>query len=226
MSPSIAPPSPEALAELVEANAARFPEKAAVVVIGDDGESLRLPLLVGIPSGATKPLPSTALPVWSDLVALTMGAKRTGAETIGEALARDCILFPKPGILSAWEERWPAVVHAISNIVGAKIGMEADLVAPVPKVDGKVVPGAFLVGRPALLVTITAPSRAHYVALRAAVRREGADHVALLDDLIAACVKGRGVDELLVRHPGLALPLYRTVMRLAGEQAEAHLGEW
>lgn len=226
MSPSIAPPSPEALAELVQANAARFPEKATVTVIGDDGEDLRLPLLIGIPTGATKPLPAKALPVWPDLVALTMGAKREGADTIGDALTRDCLLFPTPSILAAWEERWPAVVNSIQGVVGEKIGMEAELVRPAPKVDGKAVPGGYLLGRDKLPVTITTPSRAHYVALRAAVRREGADHVALLEDLIAACVKGRGVDELLVRQPGLALPIYKAAMRLAGELQDARLGEW
>lgn len=226
MSPSIAPPSPEALTELTSANAARFPEKASVDVIGDDGEDLRLPLLLGIPTGATKPLPATALPAWPDLVALTMGVKRSGADIISEAIARDCIIFPTPAILGAWEERWPAVLNSISNVVGEKTGMEAALVVPAPKVDGKVVPGGYLIGRDQLPVTISAPTRAHYVALRAAARREGADHVALLDDLVATCVKGRGVDELLIRQPGLALPIYKTVMRLAGELADTRLGEW
>lgn len=222
MSPPIAPPSPEVLAELKASNSARFPEIASVDVIGDEGETLRLPLLIGNPSGAVQPPGERVLPVWADLVALTMGASRP-SEGIADALTRDCLIFPTPAILGAWEDRWPAVLDSIGVPVAEKIGMSAAQVKRAPK---PATAGPYLLGRDKIPANITTPTRAHYVALKAAVRREGADHRALLAELLAACVKGQGVEELLVRQPGLALPLYQTVMRLAGEVAAARVGEW
>lgn len=222
MSPSIAPPSPEALAELVSAHAGRFPEIASVDVIGDDGEEVRLPLLIGNPTGAVKPPGDRVLPVWADLVALSMGAARP-SEGIADALARDCLIYPTPAILGGWEDRWPAVLDSIGIPVARKIGMQAEQVIRAPK---PAPPGTHLLGRAKLPAILTTPTRAHYVALKAAVRREGADHVALLDELLAACVRGDGVATLLIEQPGLALPLYKAVMRLAGELQNARLGEW
>lgn len=221
MSPPIAPPSPETVAELLSVHANRFPSKATVDVPDDDGEPIPLPLLVGTPSGATTPAPDRVMPAWADLVALTMGAKRPNEAGIADTLARDCLIYPTPAVLGQWEERWPAVLGPIGSVVMVKLGMDADLVKRAPKGSG---PGAYLLdGVP---VTITAPTRAHYVALKTEARREGADHVALLAELVAICVKGTGVGEMVTKRPGLALPLYRTIMRLAGEVADVRMGEW
>ncbi len=224
MSPSIAPPAPEVLQQLLAEHALRYPEKATVDAIGDGGVTLRLPLLIGNPTGSTRTPGPRVLPAWSDFVALTLGAKKTGADTIGEEVARDCLLFPSPALLAEWEQRWPAILGAIGSITLSKIGADAKLVrmAPLPEA-----PSRYLLGTGAgVEATVTTPSKAHYDGLRASVKREGADCIELLDELIAVCVKGTGVSELLVRRPGLALPLYNTAMRLAGAVADARLGEW
>lgn len=215
MPPSIAPPAPEVLSQLLAEHAHRYPEKGTVDPLGDG--AMRLPLLIGNPTGSTKA--ARAFPAWADLVALTMGGKQTGADTIGVEIARDCLLYPTPGVLAGWEDEWPAIMGAIGGAVLAKIGADSAMVRRVA--DGyRIGPGE------GVHVTISTPTRAHYEALKAAVKREGADCLALLDDLLAACVKGRGVEELLVERPGLALPLYREIMRVAGAVASARLGEW
>jgi len=217
MPPSIAPPSPEVLSQLLAENAHRYPEKGSVDPL-DDG-ALRLPLLIGNPTGSIKPPLARAFPAWADFVALTMGAKKTGADTIGVEIARDCLIYPTPAILGGWEDEWPAILGSIGGLVLSKIGAHSAMVRKTSD--------AYLVGPgEGIPVTISTPTRAHYEALKSAVRREGADCLALLDELLAVCVKGRGFEELLVERPGLALPLYKEIMRRAGADADARLGEW
>jgi hypothetical protein len=238
MSPSIAPPPPDTLAVLLDQNAHRHPEKATVTVIGDGGASLVLPLLLGIPSGTNKdPAGAPPLPAWENLVAATMGARK--ATGVSAELVRDCLIYPTRGVLAGWEDRWPAIIDSLDGVVLEKIGaVESFLVEPragekAPDAIASVVAASptgtwrwITCGPERLPVVVVPPSKPHYDALKAALKRDGVECTALLDDLIGACVKGPGFAARVKQWPGIALPLEHLIVKMAGAAAEARLGEW
>lgn len=237
MTPSIAPPAPEVLSQLLTEHARRFPEKRSADVIGDRGAIVSLPLLIANPTGTTgRP---DALPVWADTIATNMGAMHATGAALSDALVRDCLLYPGRGLLAQWEERWPVIVEELALVVLGKLGARESVLEPAAGTpapesiaghleanqsalwrwlqcgDGKPVPAVVL-----------PPSRAYHEGLTAAVKRDGADCVALLAEMMSLHVKGDGVAALIQQYPGVALPLYRLVNDMGGKIREARKGGW
>jgi len=238
MPPPIAPPSPEALAELLAANALRFPEKASLDVLGDGGQVVRLPFLLGIPTGSLPPGTVAAFPAWRDFVELVLSIRKD-SEGVTPALVRDCILYPARGQLAQWEERWPALVTSLGGVVLQKIGVDHELLAePGPR---DVPPTAIAeqlatspaamwrwlkVGDAPIAVAIAPPTPAQWSAFTAALRRPGVDGLELMTELVTTCVKGEGLGARLVQWPGVAVPLENLIAKMAGAAAASRLGLW
>lgn len=238
MTPHIAPPPPELLAEILGTHAHRYPEKASIDVIGDGGVPLRLPLILGNPTGcAPSPIGTPSFPAWENLVALTLGSvKRPG---VTAEVVRDCLIYPSRGQLAEWEERWPALVDNLGDIVLEKFGASAKAIQlPIPGEEPPAstrptldaTPAAcwrwIAIGGARVAVVIVPPSKPHWDAFVSAVGREGTDLIALITELVATCCKGDGIGVLLQRWPGLMLPLENAVVKMAGAAAQARLGEW
>jgi hypothetical protein len=116
----ITPPNEDELLELELEHEHRYPEKAAIEVPGEGGKLIRLPLLLGIPSGACK-MPDGEKPsrAWQKAVAITLRKMR---DEDTAPLLRDCILWPSRKVWAEWCERWPAMHVQAYHLVRDKFG--------------------------------------------------------------------------------------------------------
>jgi len=66
----IKPPTPEEYASLASQHSHRFPEKYTVSLPGDHGTTVRIPVVIGNPSGPCKmTLGQKPAPAWSNFLA-------------------------------------------------------------------------------------------------------------------------------------------------------------
>lgn len=116
----ITPPTEGDFLQLETEHAHRFPEKAAIEVPGDGGKLMRLPLVLGIPSGASKmPDGETPSRAWQKAVAITLRKMR---DEDTAPMLRDCILWPAPKTWAEWCKRWPAMHVQAYHLVRDKFG--------------------------------------------------------------------------------------------------------
>lgn len=243
----VTPPAPEQYAALVTAQAHRFPVKRTVTVKGDGGATVKLPLVIGNPSGACDMPPGEkAAPAWATSVSVTLG-KRKGTTDTGRELTLDCVLWPAAAQLDEWIERWPGLPGRILDSVREKICSQLVQLRD-PEFDE--VPPAALAstlahypraawyrfaapGEP-LAVVIEAPESAKYEFFVAETNKPDARHWELTKQMAAAQVKAvaksdgapLATEEMIKRWPGTAVLAMQAVAVLAGSAAEVELGGW
>jgi hypothetical protein len=241
-------PSDEELAAMLAQHAHRFPVRASIPVLGDAGERMRLPLLLGVPSGACRmPAGSRSSPVWKTIVSSILEGSFKAA-VIAEHLANDCVLWPDQRICAEWRERWPAIPNdialAVLRLVGAEVaalGEPSPLEEPPKAIEEVLLEHPRAVWRhmrprdEAYEVVIECPDAVRYDAFSDAIGRADADAMALCREFaeaqVMACVSkasstpvplGKAFDP----HPGLVILVASQARRLGGAQAEVRLGEW
>ena len=243
-------PSADELAELLAHHAHRYPERSGVTMRGD-GEDVRLPLLLGNPSGAcSMPSGSKPSPAWASLL--------SGGGGVDAALARqladDCVLYPPRATWAQWVARWPGLPGSVASVVIAdKLAMRPETIAaPVYSDEAPAPIAAALAAHPraawrwlrprprgdSFAVAINPPESAAYRMYTDALRKPGSDawamHRQLVDAVIVACVRVRPDDSAstepvgatLDRFPGLVLGLVGVAKEMVGASVEITLGEW
>lgn len=241
-----APPSAEEAARLLAEHAYRHPEKATITVPGDRGASVRLPLIIGNPSGSCR-LPATLRPspAWNDSIAVTLGVRKP-EDTDADQLGADCVLWPPLATWNEWVDRWPGLPGRVADLARQKFGGVLSAVAE-PAFDAVPPPaiGAALDAHPraawrivavpgcALHLVVDTPSPATYGAFMDSIRRAGSDPWKLTGELVRGCVPlvldGTApvtIDDMLDRWPGVGVVLIAVIAQLAGAGAEVRLGEW
>lgn len=232
---------PELTAEVREQlkrdQAHRFPELRYFPKPGDDGKPIKLPVVLGNPSGACKmPKGLCASKAWNEKVAETFGGEKVGWAN----LVADCVLWPAPHIWAAWLERWPALADSVRPALIAKYGGDTDQITE-PREDDEAPaaiaekraehPGAtwqrFQPKGATVDLLVRAPTSSHWSLFTDAMKRPDADHWALVLDLATGCTVASTMPaaEAFVRWPGLALLVNREASYLAGLATEYEEGE-
>jgi hypothetical protein len=244
------PPTPEEFSALELAQAHRFPDPAHVTMIGDGGQPVRLPLVIGCPTGASKmPMGEAVSPLWSMAAGAMM--KFTDAPPT-DRLSFDCVLWPDRATLQRWVERWPALHDRIWNLARRKMAADASIFSEPASGEkfSDAVAGSLLQFPHAvlrrftptarkeahsLLAVIDSPSLAAWRIFLDAGRKRGADYWKLINDMAAGCVrlvydeenaKAIPFDEVAGRWPGIPVLCAMTVSVLAGMAGDSELGEF
>jgi hypothetical protein len=248
----IAMPTEVELADLLAKNAHRAPEKARVVVVDGDTD-VRLPLLLGIPSGACAAPDPLASAAWDNTVAATF-KMRADVEEDTEALVEDCVLWPPPAVWATWTARWPALPQMVLIALRQKLGASMKQIyepargeKPLDSKRALLEPIAKLVAAHpgatwrrltfqgvTLVVAMRPPDSGVYRLFKDAMSKRGAKAAALARDFAAACTLGIVFDggaaisaeEVFARWPGAYLLLAFNGVGLAGLAAEVELGNW
>lgn len=229
----------------LRADGGRWPNKFFIVETGDDGAPVKVPVVLGNPTG-TCVLEDQRLasPAWANIVAATYGQR---AEPDDGELVRDCLLWPPPGAWAQLVDRWPALPQSVTKLIRSKLGWKLDdfveaphdyeappeLVAARARHPRAVLRVALIgVGerRERVGVVVNAPSSASWRIFLAAVRKKDADHWAIVREyaeaVIVAVDGAPSPGALLSRWPGLALTVGWTASGLAGVGADVEMGEW
>ena len=230
--------TPEIRASLKHEQAHRFPELRFFPKPGDDGKDIRLPVVLGNPSGAcVMPEGKRASKMWTHLVASTFGVRDDFEDT---ALVTDCVLWPPPGVWARWAERWPALPPSVAPALRRKYGGSihqvsdpGDEVEMPPEIATALAasPGAaWLRFEPTgaqVDLAIKAPASHVWSLFREAMKKPDADHWALVLDLAVNSVAAstRPIAAVVGQWPGLALIITQRVSRLAGSTTEFEEGE-
>lgn len=244
----VTPPSDDVLREVLADHAHRHPIKASITVIGDGGQPVRLPMIVGNPSGAcAMPDDVKASTAWAEMLGAALGLIREPAN-LGERLAQDVILWPQRADVGKWVTRWPALPQKIADLLGQKLAVRASCIEepafdedPPPAIAQAIAANPRAVWRrlrPApdilLHVAIAPPTPAVYRIYKDALKKSKDDPWSTVRDQAAAGAVAI-VDEadvaqdaksVLSRWPGLAALVVAEVQGLAGSDAQVHLGEW
>lgn len=234
----IALPSADEVAKLVAQYAYRYPQKAKVPVMGDGGERVMLPLLLGVPSGACR-LPSgvKASPAWRVIVEGLLSQNLDGS-AISEALVADCVLWPEPKTFALWRDRWPGLGGDVGLAVLRMVGGMSTAIEEPSAVEEPPAPIASLLEqhpravwrrlRPpgaTFDVVIDTPDSVKFDAFTDAIGKSDADKPALVRDFAEACLLAP-IGDAFDRFPGLAILVAAQARRLGGAQGEIALGEW
>lgn len=238
-----APPDAERAALLAQ-HAHRFPVPVPITVRGDRGEPVRLPFLLGNPTGILRPPPARVSPYLAQLI----GAVNLGRnEDDDDEAIRDCVLYPPPAQLIAARNRWPGLVADLCKQILAKIGLQsagAEVFAGEdvpPEIAAALTshpraachrftpPGAD--GKPVdLLVVIDTPGRVMHDAFNDAVTARDADRVKLARDFAEGVTVGvhgaASASDVFDRWPGVMLLVVGRAAKLAASVGSARLGEW
>jgi hypothetical protein len=226
----------------------RHPEKAAITVPGDGGVLVRLPFILGNPSGASR-LQSGARPspAWSTTVAVLFKAA-PDSSTLSDQLVQDCILWPDRATWATWADRWPGLAVSVFNAARQKFGGALDNLEepgfdePPPErifemlsQHPRAIWRRLRVRQETALLVIEPPSAIGWRLFRDAMQKRDADHWKLVCELAEASVlatakeDGAGAQasaELIERWPGMAVAVVTLISQLAGTAAETELGEW
>lgn len=217
----------------------RFPELRFFPKPGDDGKPIKLPVILGNPSGACKmPEGSRVSKAWQRTVAATFG-KKSDAFDYGP-LINDCVLWPNPVTWASWCARWPALSDSVRPALVRKYGGAQSLISE---------PGPEEVGAPEIAaavascsgsswvrfspkggesdLVIKAPSSSMWALFTDAMKARDADAWKLALELAETSIAAstRPAAELLARWPGLALLINLEVSYLAGLSTEYEEGE-
>lgn len=228
---------PELTLEVREAlkrdQAHRFPDLKFFPKPGDDGKDVKLPVVLGNPSGACKmPKGARASKAWANKVAQTFGA----GDAEWAPLVADCILWPPPHVWASWLQRWPAIDDSVRPALVKKYGGDTDLISypegDAPEViESARVPGSLWIrfepkGSTVDLL-IKAPTSTQWAMFTAAMKAADADHWMLALDLATACILASTMPaaDAFARWPGLALLVDREAAHLAGNASRYEEGE-
>jgi len=215
-------------------HAHRFPELFYFPKPGDDGKDVKLPVVLGNPSGACKmPKGARGSDAWARKVAQTFGA----GEAEWTPLVTDCVLWPPPSVWSAWLQRWPAFLDSVRPALVKKYGGDTDLISePGDSVEAP----AAVASRPAgaswirfqykgaiVDLVVKAPSSSQWALFTDAMKKADAEHWALALELATACapVSTMPLELAFARWPGLALLVDREASYLAGIATKYEEGE-
>lgn len=125
----IKPPTAAELDVILARHAHRFPEKFSLSFPGDRGSTVKIPVLVGNPSGACKlPLGEKPSPAWSHLIAVAFRVREESTELVRQA-ALDCLLWPDPRAWTQVVDRWPAAPDTLWDTARAKCGAALSLMS-------------------------------------------------------------------------------------------------
>lgn len=243
-------PSEEELSELLAKHAARAPEKASLVVLGDGGTPIKLPLVLGNPSGATlEAKPDAKKPsVWARFLAVALKLRPEPLD-LPDAVALDGVLWPPRRTWFAWCERWPALAKTVADSIATKVGCSlqqaayddeppeplAPILAEHPRATWREVRT-----RDGLYALAIEPLDATAWPLFTDKLKKPDEHDTwslareLCDAVIIGCVERKRSGEdvafdkarLLSKSPGIAIVVIGEVAQLVGVSAEVHLGEW
>lgn len=229
----------EAREKLKREQAHRFPELFHFPKPGPDGKPIKLPVVLGIPSGAARlPEGERASKAWGQKVAQTFGAIKDGDYLL--SLIPDCVLWPSQAVWATWMERWPALPESVRPALVRKYGGAADQVTEPDSSETvaseiaaarESAPGSswirFTAKDAHVDIAVRAPSSMQWAAFSEAMKRPGAEHWTLALDLATACTVAatKPVAEVFARWPGLALQVDREASYLAGLATEYEEGE-
>jgi hypothetical protein len=235
----VAEPTPEVREAIKATQAHRFPELRYFPKPDDDGKPVRLPVILGNPSGACK-MPSGARrsKAWEQSVAATFGATREPFDH--GPLVTDCVLWPDGRTWASWLQRWPALADSIRPALVRKYGGSAEMISE-PGSDEEAAPEIadamaahpsaswlrFTAKGTVVDLVVKAPSSSTWAMFTDAMKRPGAESWALALDLATSCTAAATLPaaDLYVRWPGLALLVDRQASYLAGLATEYEEGE-
>lgn len=216
----------------------RFPELRYFPKPGDDGRPIKLPVVLGNPSGSCRmPAGSRASKAWGQKVAQTFGVSN---DSRNAQLVADCVLWPPPNVWAEWLQRWPALNDSVFPALVRKYGGASDQVtepsddteAPAAIADARGQhPGSSWIRfepKGAIVdVLVKAPTGTQWALFTEAMKAQSADHWALALDLATACTAASTmpIAEAFARWPGLALRVNMEASFLAGLATEAEEGE-
>lgn len=248
------PPSAEELARLLALHAHRHPEKRTITVLGDGGRPVRLPFVLGNPTGATLldgdgRMPDGRRPTtaWSDTVRVTLNLAKDGPGA-AQALVEDCVLWPGRVQLAQWAERWPALYGTLVDPVQRKLGGSKVLETPDPDDDAPPAPIAealkatpravwrFLAPRPdeRFAVAIESPDATTWRFFQEETNKAEANVWPVVLDVVKNATRAfcradgapAGFELTVARWPGLAVALFTVVSALGGAAAAVEEGGW
>ncbi len=232
-------PSDEEVAETLSDKAYRFPEKAGVTLPGDGGVPVRVPLILGNPSGACKLPPGMPpMPAWRMSVAATLKLRADG-DGVADQLAADCVLWPDQRSWNALVNRWPALPGLVLATIRKKYGGDVALLKAVPqdeKPEGEI--AVALAAHPhavrrrfsplgtAFEIVVDPPQSGAWRGFVDAVTAKDADAWVRASEMASACVVASGMPfaTAIDRWPGLALLVVNLIGELIGASAEVELG--
>ena len=235
MSPSISPPPPDKLADLLVEHSVRHPEKARLgPLTGDDGAPVFLPILLGNPKPDSK--------AFAAAIAAALRF-RPNDDPTGEALVRDCVLWPPRAQWTEWRERWAAIDGVASRALARKLGSnlgvivdplksadasEPDEASSIPIPEGASWRVLAPPGSGRIHVAVKPPSDFVWRAFVSMVIKPDADVLKLVREMVAGVVVGSSMplDVMLDRWPGIVVALLAVASELAGSAADVILGEW
>jgi hypothetical protein len=243
----VTPPSDDELRALLVEHAHRHPTKASITVIGDGGQPVRLPMIVGNPAGACAMPDAKPSSAWNEMLGAALGLIVEPAN-LGARLAQDVVLWPDRATVGKWLERWPALPKKIADLLGQKLAVsdrcieepafDEDPPAAIAKAIADNPRAVWRRLRPSpdtlLHVAVSPPAPAAYRIFKDALKKAKAAPWPIVRDAaiggIIASVDDSGVPVNvaadLARWPGLAALVIAEMQGLAGSDAEVHLGEW
>jgi hypothetical protein len=233
MSPSISPPAPDVLANLMDEHAHRFPDKARLRV-PDGAGFVDLPLLLGVPTGAAAmPEGARVSPAWSNAIASALKF-RPDTDPTGAKLVADCLLWPPLPAWREWRERWAAIDQEASALVGQKIASRLSVIRE-PAEDDKRPESLPASDRGVWRVLVPQGKRIDVICeppesdawrmFVATIQKPGEDVAKRAREVVESCTRGLP-QGALDRWPGLVVALLAQTANLAGLGAESALGEW
>lgn len=243
----VTPPSDDELGALFLEHAHRHPEKAAIFVTGDGGVPVRLPIIIGVPTGACD-LPPDVKPssAFADLLAAALGLKDEPHD-LGQRLVRDVVIWPDAPTVASWLVRWPGLPARIGEVLRQKLAIK-DACMEAPAFDEEppaLVAAAMADDERATWRRLKPPGASFAVALRPpapqpyrifqeALRKGKVNPWPVVLDgalsgIVVLVAEGGPVADahvVMKRWPGLAALIIAEVRLLAGAGAEVQLGNW
>lgn len=239
-------PTPEEVASIQSTHPFRFPTLIHITVPGDRGAAVRLPFVMGNPTGAcAMPLGKEPTTVWNSFVtaALSQEALPEGEE----AASLDCILWPAPDVVSQWFERWPALPAQTWKAAKKKCGALLEAGADPDPADAKL-PSAVKAAldknpraalrrynprKESFLFLVDPPASSAWRIFMGSIR-EGKEVAKTAGEMAQVCTRfvfdeQRGMEvpfaEVTKQWPGLAVQACLTVSVMAGAATQIELGE-
>lgn len=199
----IKPPTADELSVLLSQHSHRFPEKRTLSLPGDRGSTVRIPVLIGNPSGACKvPIGERPSAAWSNVIAETFSVLDKGVDVVRQAAA-DCVLWPNEAVWAQIVERWPAAPDTLWKAARAKCGASlAQLDIPAADETPPELVAAMLDKYPRavwrrldgdgtpLVIVVDAPKSIAWSFFSTAMRKSDADRWELISQMNQGAVPG------------------------------------
>jgi hypothetical protein len=233
----IAEPTLEEREAIKATQAHRFPELRYFPKPGDDGEPIKLPVILGNPSGACQ-MPEGAYisKAWAQAVATTFNPGKFDHAP----LVADCVLWPDPRTWASWTQRWPALASSVRPALARKYGGSPALISePGPEITAPAEIAAAQAANPAATwlrfspkgavvdLVIKSPSSSTWAMFTDAMKQPGAASWKLALELALAVTVAstKPIGEVIARWPGLPLLIVHEASYLAGLATEFEEGE-